>query len=93
MVGSELFTRLLTRPVVLAAQGGEVITQVLDLFSRFAMIGGGLWTVWGCVMLAGGLKDQNGPQTQSGVWQVVGGGLIIAAAALFKTFEIGRAHV
>lgn len=45
MVGSELFTRLLTRPVVLAAQGGEVITQVLDLFSRFAMIGGGLWTV------------------------------------------------
>ncbi|EFH71688.1 hypothetical protein GV51_1224 [Gardnerella vaginalis 5-1] len=39
-------------------------------------------------MLAGGLKDQNGPQTQSGVWQVVGGGLIIAAAALFKTFAV-----
>lgn len=88
MVGSELFTRLLTRPVVLAAQGGEVIKQVLDLFSQFALIGGGLWAVWGCITLAGGLKDQNGPQIQSGVWQVVGGGLIIAAAALFKTFAV-----
>ena len=32
----------------------------------------------------GALKDQNGPQIQTGVWQIIGGGLIIAAAALFK---------
>ena len=60
------------------------VNQVLELITTFAKIGGGLWAVWGAITLAGGLKDQNGPATQSGVWQVVGGGLIIAAAALFQ---------
>lgn len=60
----------------------------LQLFSQFAIIGGGLWAVWGVITLAGGLKDQNGPATQSGVWQVVGGGLIIAAAALFSNIAL-----
>ena len=71
--------------VILAAPSSSVVTNALQLFSQFAIIGGGLWAVWGVITLAGGLKDQNGPATQSGVWQVVGGGLIIAAAALFST--------
>lgn len=66
----------------------NIVTQALNLFTQFAMIGGGLWAVWGVITLAGGLKDQNGPATQSGVWQVVGGGLIIAAAALFGTIAV-----
>ena len=65
--------------ITIAADSGSVVTSALQLFSQFAIIGGGLWAVWGVVTLAGGLKDQNGPATQSGVWQVVGGGLIIAA--------------
>ena len=73
--------------VTLAAGGGNVVTQALQLFTQFAIIGGGLWAVWGVVTLAGGLKDQNGPVTQFGVWQVVGG-LIIAAAALFNTIAL-----
>lgn len=73
---------------IILAAGFNVVTSALDLFSQFAIIGGGLWAVWGVVTLAGGLKDQNGPATQSGVWQVVGGGLIIAAAALFKTIAL-----
>ena len=67
---------------------GSVVTSALQLFSQFAIIGGGLWAVWGVITLAGGLKDQNGPATQSGVWQVVGGGLIIAAAALFSNIAL-----
>lgn len=63
----------------------ELMTQALELFTKFAVAGGGLWTVWGVVTLAGGLKDHNGPQTQSGMWQTVGGGLIVAAAALFSS--------
>ena len=70
---------------IILAAGSNVVTSALDLFSQFAIIGGGLWAVWGVVTLAGGLKDQNGP---AGVWQVVGGGLIIAAAALFKTIAL-----
>lgn len=73
---------------IILAAGSNVVTSALDLFSQFAIIGGGLWAVWGVVTLAGGLKDQNGPATQSDVWQVVGGGLIIAAAALFKTIAL-----
>ncbi|MEG0570365.1 MAG: hypothetical protein RR806_01490 [Oscillospiraceae bacterium] len=53
------------------------------MVTRFATIGGGLWLVWGVIVLAGGLKDKNGPALQSGIWQIAGGGLIIAAARLF----------
>ena len=55
----------------------ELLNQVLTLVTKFAIIGGGLWLVWGVVVLAGGLKDKNGPALQSGIWQIVGGGLII----------------
>lgn len=65
-----------------------MLEQALELFTKFAIVGGGLWTVWGIISLAGGLKDQNGPQIQSGMWQTIGGGLIIAAAALFSTITI-----
>lgn len=65
-----------------------ILTQVLDLFTKFAVIGGGLWAVWGVIIVAGGLRDHNGQQIQTGIWQVVGGGLIVAAAALFKTIAL-----
>ncbi len=65
-----------------------ILTQVLDLFTKFAVIGGGLWAVWGVIIVAGGLRDHNGPQIQTGIWQGVGGGLIVAAAALFKTIAL-----
>ncbi|HHY08751.1 MAG TPA: hypothetical protein GX530_09595 [Corynebacteriales bacterium] len=63
----------------------DLLNQVLTMITRFATIGGGLWLVWGVVVLAGGLKDKNGPALQSGIWQIVGGGLIIAAAVLFNS--------
>lgn len=66
-----------------------MLNTILGLMTTTAQIGGGVWLVWGAVVLAGGLKDQNGPQTQSGIWQVVGGGLIIAAATLFKSIDAG----
>lgn len=65
-----------------------MLAQALTLFTKFAIIGGGLWLVWGVISLAGGLKDHNGPQTQSGMWQAVGGGMIIAAAALFAQVTV-----
>lgn len=65
-----------------------MLQSVLELFTKFAILGGGVWTVWGAITLAGGLKDQNGPQIQSGMWQAVGGGLIAAAAVLFQQVTI-----
>lgn len=66
----------------------DLVKQVIDLISKFATIGGGLWLVWGAIVLAGGLKDKNGPQLQSGIWQVVGGAMIIAAALLFNSIAL-----
>lgn len=65
-----------------------MLTNVLNLFVQFVQVGGGLWIVWGVVTLALGLKDQQGPQIQSGLWQIVGGGLILAAATLFSSVVI-----
>lgn len=69
----------------LAIDADQTFNTVIDLISKFVLIGGGLWTVWGAIVLGGGMKDHNGPQLQSGIWQMIGGGVIIGAAALFKT--------
>jgi hypothetical protein len=63
----------------------DLLKQVLTLVQQFATIGGGLWLVWGVIILASGLKDKNGPALQSGIWQMVGGGLIVAATTIFST--------
>lgn len=63
----------------------DLLKELLGIVEKFAIIGGGLWAVWGVVVLAGGLKDKNGPALQSGIWQIVGGAMIIAAAAVFAT--------
>lgn len=62
-----------------------VFNSVISLLTKFTIIGGGLYAVWGAVVLGGALKDHNGPQMQSGIWQIVGGALIAAAAGLFAT--------
>ena len=66
----------------------DLLNTILALFTKFAIIGGGLWLVWGAIVTGGALKDHNGPQIQTGVWQIVGGGLIIAAAALFQNIAL-----
>ena len=66
----------------------DMMNQALNLFVKFATIGGVLWTVWGVITLAGGVRDHQGPQIQSGVWQAVGGGLIVAAAQLFSNIAL-----
>lgn len=68
--------------------GTTLLNNVLALLSKFVILGGGLWLVWGVIILAGGLKDKSGPQLQSGIWQIIGGGLIIAAAVLFDTLVV-----
>ncbi len=70
--------------------------KVIDLVVKFVTYGGGFWLLWGIVILAGGLKDKNGPALQSGIWQIIGGGLIISAAVLFNsitTMELPSAVV
>ena len=39
----------------------DLLTTVLDLVVKFTKIGGGLWLIYGVIVLAGGLKDKTGP--------------------------------
>ena len=64
------------------------ISDILSLIVKFVTIGGGLWLVWGAVVLGLALRDHQGPLVQSGIWQIVGGGLIIAAAQLFLNIAL-----
>ncbi len=66
----------------------DLLNEIVELFKTFAMLGGGFWAVWGIIVLAGGLKDKNGPALQSGIWQIIGGAMIIAAVALFDTLLV-----
>lgn len=61
-----------------------MLVQILELFTKYGTYGGGLWAVWGVIILAGGLRDHTGAQIQSGMWQVIGGGMVIAATKLFS---------
>lgn len=63
----------------------DLMAKALEIVEKFAKIGGALWLLWGVVVLAGGMKDKTGPQIQSGIWQIVGGGMILATAVLFST--------
>jgi len=66
----------------------SLFSDILNLVQKFAIIGGALWLLWGAIVLAGGIKDHNGPGIQSGIWQIVGGGLILAAAVLFGNITV-----
>ncbi|MGJ9535589.1 hypothetical protein ACRQFG_08250 [Actinotignum sp. GS-2025b] len=64
------------------------LNAVLELFTKFATAGGGIWAIWGVITLAGGLRSHDGQQTQTGMWQALGGVMIVAAGQLFKTIAI-----
>ena len=64
------------------------IHTILNLLKTFVTIGGGLWIVWGAIVAGLAMRDHQGPQIQSGIWQIVGGGLIIAAAQLFLSIQV-----
>lgn len=63
----------------------DVFNTVIELLTKFVTIAGGLWAVWGAVVLGSSLNDHNGPGIRSGIWQIVGGGVIVGAAVLFSS--------
>lgn len=62
----------------------DILNQGITLITKFITIGGGVLAVWGVVTIGTNLKDHNGPAISNGVWEFVGGVLIIAAAQLFN---------
>ncbi len=63
----------------------DLMETVLEQIIKYVKIGGGLWVLWGAIVLGLALRDKTGPQIQSGIWQMVGGGLVLAVSTLFST--------
>ena len=63
----------------------DMMQKALEMMTKFIGIGGTIWIVIGLVIVGVGLKEKTGPQIQSGIWQIVGGGLILATAVLFTS--------
>lgn len=70
--------------------GGQVpmLDTVITLIVRIVQFAGGIWLLWGVIVLASALKDHNSPQMQSGIWQIVGGALILLASTLFSSLSL-----
>lgn len=75
-------------PAAFAAEtASTTLTTVLNTLTTYVKLAGGVLCVWGSVVLGSGLNDHNGPGIQQGIWRIVGGGVIIAAAALFSSLS------
>ncbi len=65
----------------------DYLGQGMSLISKGLIAFGGVWTIWGIVVLAGGLNEHNGQDIKQGMLRAVGGALIIAAAAWLTTID------
>lgn len=80
-----IFTIAMCMPVFAA---GDALTIAKNLLAKAAQAGGGLWAVWGLVQLGISIKDHNGPGMQGAIWQIIGGGIIIAAGTAISSLDL-----
>ena len=71
-----------------AAGGSEALNTAKTLLAKAAQAGGGLWAIWGLVQLGMSIKDHNGPGIQGAIWQIIGGGIVIAAGVAISSMSL-----
>lgn len=62
-----------------------MFNDLINLVAAAITVFGSLWIVWGAVTLGVGIKDKTGPEVKQGFGTLVGGALIVAAAAYLTT--------
>ena len=65
-----------------------MFTQMITLLSKGVLAAGALLAVWGMISVGRGLKDSNGPGIQTGIMELIGGGIVIAASQLITTITL-----
>ena len=65
----------------------DYLAMVVAIVKVLGTIGGAFYAVFGAIHLFGALKDKNGPDIQGGIWQLLGGAGIIAAAQWFGSIN------
>ncbi len=66
----------------------DYLAQGLSIISKGLIVFGGVWTVWGIVVLASGLNDHNGQDIKQGILRAVGGALVIVAAGWLASINV-----
>lgn len=82
-----IFT-IMTGFVLITNCYADALSTAKSLLSKACTAGGGLWAVWGLVQLGMSIKDHNGPGIQGAIWQLIGGGIIIAAGAAISSLDL-----
>lgn len=67
----------------------DVFQSGINLVQKAIIAFGTVWVVWGLVTLGTGLKDKTGPEIKQGFGTLIGGALIILAAALVSQVNFG----
>lgn len=83
-----VLTMILTAVMLAVPVYADALDTAKSLLSKGATAGGGLWAVWGLVQLGISIKDHNGPGIQGAIWQIIGGGIIIAAGAAVASLDL-----
>ncbi len=66
----------------------NMFTTIMTLLQKGVTAAGAILVIWGAVSVGRGLKDNNGPGIQNGVMEIVGGGIIVAAALYFGNITL-----
>lgn len=62
----------------------SMFSEVMSLLSKGVGILGAVLAIFGIVTIGRSIKDSNGPGIGNGIAEVVGGGIIVLAAAMFS---------
>lgn len=65
-----------------------MFAQAISILQKAIIAFGTIWCVWGLITLGTGLKDKTGPEIKQGFGTLVGGALIILAAALLSSINL-----
>ena len=79
-----MVSAVLVSMLIPTAYATDTLNTAIDTLSGLVIIAGGLIAAWGMVILGTNLKDHNGPGITNGIWTIVGGALVIAAAGVMK---------
>lgn len=77
------------------SQGADLsmFTSIMTLIKVAVIAGGSIWLLVGAIIFALGLKNKEAPQIQSGIWQMIGGAVIIVAGGFFANIQFNSGEV
>lgn len=66
-------------------QGANIVLDLINLVVTAIKWGGAFYAAFGAIQLVQGLKNQNGGDTNAGIWTLVGGAVIFAVGVMIPT--------